>query len=304
MMILTMVMLPVVVPVPCASAAVDAVEVAVVVELKRPFVEAAEGLKKVLEAAACDPDVFTLEQYAPKPIEILKEKMTRASYRYIVGIGPQATRFVLNVFDRPEFITVYAMVLNPDSFIRSSRRFCGVSLNIPIPVQVHGIASALPQVKRIGLLYDPGYNGRFFIQAQKIAEKMDLRMISLGVSSSKQIPGVMEKRMPEVDALWMIPDPTVISESVIQYIIQQALWSRVPVIGYNRFFYESGAALNFIFNYKALGEQTGKLVLDLLKGAHCRKQDPTFGVYVNRKVAEKLGLAIGEGVMQKGDAVP
>jgi len=303
-MILITVMLPAIATVPCAQAALDGVEVAVVVEWKRPFVEAAEGLKKVLVEAACNPDVFTLEQYAPKPIEILKEKMTQASYRCIVGVGPQATRFVLDVFDQPEFITVYSMVLNPDSFLHKSRRVCGVSLNIPIPVQVREIANALPRAKRIGLLYDPAYNGRFFMQAQKTAEKMDRRMISLGVSSSKEIPGVMETRMDEVDALWMIPDPTVISESIIQYIIQQALWRRVPVIGYNRFFYESGSALNFIFNYRTLGEQAGKLVLDLIKGSPCRKPDPIFGVYVNPNIAEKLGLELGEGVMQKVGAVP
>lgn len=39
-----------------------------------------------------------------------------------------------------------------------------------------------------------------------------------------------------MDALWLIPDRTVISESIVKYVIKEAFLRKVPVIGYNRFF--------------------------------------------------------------------
>ena len=41
----------------------------------------------------------------------------------------------------------------------------------------------------------------------------------------------------------MIPDQTVISEKIVQYVIKQALYHKKGVIGYNSFFIRSGAVV-------------------------------------------------------------
>ena len=91
-----------------------------------------------------------------------------------------------------------------------------------------------------------------------------------------------------MDALWLIPDRTVISESIVKYVIKEAFLRKIPVIGYNRFFYETGAALAFVFDYKELGQQCAKKALSILSGKNCLSTPPLFHVWVNAGVAGSL----------------
>lgn len=269
--------------------------VAVLFELKKPFMEAVEGLSRVLEAAGIAPDVFTFDDYVGKREALLREKMLQKPFQCYIAVGPEAARYLWTEINRPNAIMLYTMVLNPEKILPSDRPLCGISLNLPIQTQVRTIAAALPLARRIGLLFDPHYNEPFFSQSKQALEETGRDITPMKVSSSKEIPEVLDRFLKEVDILWMIPDPTVISESIIQYVIKQALMDGKPVIGYNTFFYESGAALNFIFNYADLGEQTGELVLDLLKTGDCARPDPKFSLWVNREVVQRLGVVLGEG---------
>ena len=76
----------------------------------------------------------------------------------------------------------------------------------------------------------------------------------------------------------------------MQYIIKEGLYNRMPIIGYNRFFYESGAAMAFVFNYVELGRQCAEEALRVLSGQGCRSGAPVFQVWVNGRVIRRLDL--------------
>jgi putative ABC transport system substrate-binding protein len=171
---------------------------------------------------------------------------------------------------------------------------CGVPLDIPAQKQLEMIVRGLPSAKRIGLLYDPRYNADFFGKALAEAAALNLKVVPLKVSSKKEIPAVLNQNWGNIDALWFIPDQTVISESIVQYIIKEALFKRTPVIGYNRFFYESGAALAFVFDYAEIGRQTGHLAASVLAGKACEQEIPLFHVWQNLRVINKLGMSVPE----------
>jgi len=278
--------------------------VAILFELKKPFLEAVEGLNHVLETGGVKPDVFTFDDYSGNKEAILKEKLLQKPFRCYVGVGPQAAGYLWTEIDRPDSTFLCTMVLNPEKILPPSRPLCGVSLNLPIQTQVQEIAAALPAATRIGLLFDPRYNEGFFYESKNFAERIGREIVPMRVASARDIPDLLERSIKEVDTIWMIPDPTVISESIIQYITKQALMDGVPIIGYNTFFFESGAVLNFIFNYRELGEQTGELVLESLKDGACRSRDPRFRIWVNRRVAQMLGIVLGEEVQRKDDTEP
>ena len=186
------------------------------------------------------------------------------------------------------------MVLNPPKISGQTETACGVPLDVPAKRQLEMIDQGLRAVKRLGLLYDPRYNSEFFMKAAAEAPSLDLKIVPLKVSSKKDIPVVLKQNWENIDALWLIPDQTVISESVVQYIIKDALFKKIPVIGYNRFFYESGATLAFVFDYEELGRQTGRLAANMLMGKACEKENPVFHVWLNLRVIDKLGMTVPE----------
>ena len=95
-----------------------------------------------------------------------------------------------------------------------------------------------------------------------------------------------------------------ISESIIQFIIETALLNHVPVIGYNSFFYESGAALSFVFDYQELGEQTGDLIMKLIETGVCSRPDPKFSMWVNRKTIQRLDIPLGDEAVTEDGTTP
>jgi putative tryptophan/tyrosine transport system substrate-binding protein len=261
----------------------------------RPYVEAVEGMSAVLsETASATVQVFSLEKFKGKSQDVFMQSLSGEKFDLFVAVGPEAVRLASEKPMPEKMVWLYSMVLNPPQIAGQTETLCGVPLDIAAKKQLEMIDQGLRTVKRLGLLYDPRYNSEFFMKAVAEAPSLNLKIVPLKVSSKKDIPVVLKQNWGNIDALWLIPDETVISESIVQYIIKDALFKKIPVIGYNRFFYESGAALAFVFNYEELGRQTGRLAANALREKACEKEAPVFHVWLNLRVIDKLGMGIPE----------
>ncbi len=280
------------------GSAAEPAKIAVLVSRKiLPYMEATEALSSALSAEpSVDVEVFTYEKFSGKGTDLLKERLEKGGFNLLIAVGPEAARFCRNQFPEPKMTIVYSMVLNPDEILNAGNAICGVSLSIPVKFQLNRISLALPTVKRLGLIYDPFFNADFFSEARRQGLTAGIEIVALKVSSKKEIPKVLKDSLSQIDGLWLIPDRTVISESIIQYIIKEALLKEKPTIGYNRFFYESGAVLAFIFDYHELGQQTAEMVLNVLSNGFCGNFPPSFHTWVNVRVAEKLDIPLNLNV--------
>jgi len=66
----------------------------------------------------------------------------------------------------------------------------------------------------------------------------------------------------------------------------------ILIYRFNRFFYESGAALSFIIDYRAIGQNIARMIQSLADGGGCSSTGPPFSVLLNRKAIEKLELSM------------
>lgn len=256
-----------------------------------PYLLAAEGLREELgRDTGAEIKEFNLEKFKGKSQNLLTTDLEKGGFNLFVAIGPAATRFVWEYFPAMDIKKMYTMVLNPEGILTPQQSLCGITLRIPLTTQLHYIALALPSVKRLGILYDPLYNSKLIKQATNFPDDTGVKIFPLVVSSRKDISLVLKKNWDFLDALLLIPDRTVISESIVQYIIKQAILNKVPVVGYNRFFYESGAALAFILDYKEIGRQTSHAIERILSGEICKDEPPIFHVWVNTRVIRKVGI--------------
>jgi putative ABC transport system substrate-binding protein len=257
----------------------------------RPYLMAAEGLREELaRKTKAETEEFDLGKLKGKARDALEKDLKQGAFDIFITIGPPATRFIWERFPSRDVRKAYTMVLNPESIPGFDQLACGVTLRIPVIDQIRLIARALPSVKTLGLLQNPAYNAAFVHQAHAYAPYWGLEIMPLNVSSKKEIPIVLKDHWRDLDALLLIPDRTVISESIVQYIIKEAIVKRVAVVGFNRFFYESGAALAFVFDYHELGKQTALLVHRMLSGEECEKEPPIFHAWINRRVVQKLDM--------------
>lgn len=258
----------------------------------RPYVEAAGGIRSQLDQMLdADVEVFMLDRYGDKARIDLADRITAdGDIDLIVTIGPEAAAFAWEAFSETLFLKMYSIILNPQKVINARDAQSGISLNIPPFNQLSRIRQGFPSLKRIGIFYDPVNNDGFFNEAAGAAATLELDLVPLTVSSKKDIPVRLQQCWQKVDCLWLIPDQTVISETIAQYIIKQAVLQKVPVVGYNKFFYESGAAMAFVFDYEVLGRQAADLAVGLLHDQADGVRIPVFQTWLNKAVLKKLGI--------------
>lgn len=261
----------------------------------RPYLIAVEGLREELARdTRAKIEEFDLKKFKGRGRDLLSMDLKKGRFDLSIAIGPSATRFVWETFPSRDVQKLYTMVLTLEGILAPEQPACGITLRIPVKTQIQLISSGLPSVKKLGVLYDPVYNAEFVNQAAGYAPDIGFEIIPLVISSRKEIPIVLKQNWKKLNALLLIPDRTVISERIVQYIIKEAILKKVAVIGYNRFFYESGAALAFVLDYREIGRQTGRAAMRMLSGEACKEEPPLFHAWINKRVIQKLGIELIE----------
>jgi putative ABC transport system substrate-binding protein len=222
-----------------------------------PYIQMVEGLETHLRSI--DVERFFLDdQGRPYSLVASTPNLEPQSYTAIVAVGPEALRYLQPRSRNTPLI--YAMILNPENVVDSAISIpCGISLNLPTQGQIEAIKKTIPQTRRLGILFDPANNAAWFARAHTIALNMDVELVPIKVETRQGRISIVGD-YASLDALMFIPDKSIISKAVIRHVIKNAAARGVPVVGYNSFFYSSGAALVFSIDYTRVGEQTASLV--------------------------------------------
>jgi putative ABC transport system substrate-binding protein len=271
----------------------DEQSVAVVVSARiRPYMQVLKGLEQGLESASLA--VFYLDPSENN--DRVSAILIKDEFDLFVAIGPEAGKLIWSLEDLKDRGKIYSAILDPNATLEGRGGECGVSLKIPVPIQLAEISGALPGVKKLGLLFDRTHNLPFFESAKISGKVLGIDLIALTVDSKKDIPDILKKHLSSLDCIWMVPDRTVISEKIVQYVIKQALYRKKGVIGYNSFFLKSGALFAFEFDYVRIGIQTSEMVTDYLNGSAmpCAAPVPFFDRGLNAKVARTIGFPVEE----------
>ncbi len=257
----------------------------VISESIRPYVEAVEGFIGSVEGEVTE---YTLKgpQDTRLPAELLDSE-----WDLVLAIGPYATRLLDRLPDRVP--KLYAMVLYPERVVPPGMTLSGVSLNIPPDFQITAIKDALPNIQSLGVLYDPEHSAELVEMLDRSAKDHNVLLKPIRVTSNKEIKDSLGLHLPDLDVLLFIPDPTVISESIVTFAIKEALKHGVPAVGYNRFFLRAGALIALIIDYRKIGEQAGELALQILREGRASSAPPPITVEINRNLAKKFGFVLG-----------
>jgi len=242
----------------------------------RPYHEAVDGFREAFEA---DYRVTYLKSGDPVPRGEQPDLW--------VAVGPQAMKEVWDISDSAR--KMYMMVLHPRKVVDAPDPPCGVPLNLPFSFQLRVFQQAFPQAKSIGILYDPGFNQGWVLEAREAAAARGLTVRELRVRTKKEIPSVLKDSWDRLDVLWLIPDRTVISETIIRYLSKESLLHGTALVGYNQFFLESGAAMAFVIDYKELGRSAARLAGTLVREDFCWSSMPPARLKLNTRALEHLG---------------
>ena len=235
----------------------------------------------------------------------LARKIRTSDAELLLAVGVKAAEVVK--LEVPDLPIVFCMVLDPDKHDLKAPNMTGIRLEVPVERQLNTIRTVLPSLKRLGVLYDPEKTGGLIEEARRQAKAMGLEIIARQVRTEKDVPSMLRMLLLRIDALWLIPDSTVVTEAALKFVLDTALDSKLPIIGFSSELVRSGALLGLSVSYEDVGRQAGALARKMLND-HYKPLSSTFPpdrlrLALNLKIARELEITISPEVVNSADEV-
>lgn len=193
---------------------------------------------------------------------------------------------------------VFSSVINWMRLPRTKRTF-GVSSELHPGMQIMLFRHIFPDVKKIGVLYSKEYNSQWFEQTREEAKNMNVEIIGQPVSEKdNNTHSALMKLLPEIDALWLISDPVIMSESQsLIGLLKICDEKKTPVFSYHDTFVKYGATLIVAVDNPTIGRQAAGIALEVLEGEKVedKVQHPAGShIILNLKKVKEYGLEYNE----------
>jgi putative ABC transport system substrate-binding protein len=275
-----------------------------------PYREAVRGFEDVLKESGLP---YKLHEFTADGVAAARgtliDKIRDEQPSLILTVGSAATERISAEIDNVPI--VFSMVLHSSGArgleqLRLERpNVTGVTMEIPVRTQFLKLREVLPDVTRIGVLYNPDVSGPIVDEAAEQARLLGLELVPFAVSSESDVLSKIRTLARSVDALWSVADGTVFSHQGLEQILLETLRNRVPFVGLSPSFVKAGALLAFSTDYRDLGRQAGEQGLQILVGEEVSEVPMTvprhLSVSINMNTARQIRVDIRDEIRE--DAV-
>ena len=226
--------------------------------------------------------------------------------KLILAIGALAAQLVKQkVRDIP---VVFFMVPNPHKYGLGRDNMAGISLDIPVETQFATYKSLLPTLRTIGVIYDPRKTEAMITRAGAAAEQLGIQLHASSVASQKEVPAALRSMLGKIDALWMVPDDTVMTPESFKFFLLTAFENNLPFLAVSDIFVEVGALAALSPDYTDLGRQGCQLTREIENGQLRLVEVNIFppakvNLAINLKTASKIGLTLPAEIIQSASKV-
>ncbi|GKS63968.1 ABC transporter substrate-binding protein [Nitrospira sp.] len=212
----------------------------------------------------------------------------------VVAVGLKAALTAkLEIVDIP---ILYMMILDPTKYQLTAANMTGVLIEIPTDRQLKMIRTFLPKLRKIGVLYNPEKTATKLKEAESQAAGHAFQLRGFPVEKEKEVSPQLRTLLAHSEALWLIPDSTVLTDESIRFILESAVARQIPVIGFSPEFTRLGALLSLSIDYGEVGREAGLLAKRILNGEQQLPLRPVpvqrIRITVNQKTARYLDITI------------
>lgn len=293
------------------------ITVGVTAIVEHPALDAArDGIKDSLAAEGFkDGDnitfIYQSAQGAPATAAQIARQFVGDGVSIIVPIStPSAQAAVAATKDIPIVFTAVTDPLAAElvtSLKAPGGNVTGISDMSPIADQVALIKEITPNVKTIGVLFNPGEANSVSLvnRLKEVAAPAGLEIVEAPVTKSADVQAAARGLVGKVDAMYVPTDNTVVS--ALEAAIAVADENKIPFYAGDTNSVERGALASIGFNYYDVGVETGKVVARVLNGEKPGDIDVAFAtgtnLFVNKTAAEKMGVTIPDAVIKRATKV-
>ncbi len=237
------------------------------------------------------------------------EAKVPADPRLLVTIGTRATQHALqeNISK-----TVYASFITASGLLREIASDKGfpdalqgaVVLDQPAERIVQLAKLINPQARQLGTVVNGSVPNRLD-EFKRVVRGQGLELMVASLFEDSNPIADLKNIFAYSDVFLVIPDKARFNSKIAKWVLFLSYRHRVPVIGYSKKYTDAGALISIFSTPWQVGRDTGERLLEYFasQAQHnsvVRLQYPRyFSLSVNEKVAESLGLRIGDETQLK-----
>ena len=234
------------------------------------------------------------------------ERIREQNPRLVLALGPMAARMTKQHLG--ELPLLYCMVSNPARYELAGDNIAGISLDVPGDVQFAAYRTLVPNLRTIGVIYDPSKSEQIVVQATAAAAAMGIELLSVPVTSHKKVLEALRGMLGKIDALWTVPDDTVLTTDSFRFLLITSLERKLPFLAISDIFVKVGALATMAPEPAQMGRQIAQLIGDLDRGEFDLSEVDIMApassqMVINRKTAEKIGLELSEEILRSAAKV-
>jgi putative tryptophan/tyrosine transport system substrate-binding protein len=213
-------------------------------------------------SAYADPvNVFMLDGADPST---LQHRIEAGRPEVIVAVGLKAALFARDRL--PRVPLVFCVVPNYERFDLTGGTITGVSADVPPERDLAALRSALPGVKRVGLIFGKQSGNALARRARTAAASAGLTLVEAPIADLSDLQRVARDLAGRVDALWLPADPTVATPEVFRALLDLSLAQRKPLLVFSESLVRSGALVAVSLDYSWMGAQAAGIVRRIRSG--------------------------------------
>ena len=171
-------------------------------------------------------------------------------------------------------------------------------MDIPIGLQFQHLREIIPDLKRVGVIFNPLNSMGEIEQARRAARDSGLTLVEIPVTSESEVLQQAEGLKGRVDVLWSVADSTVFTPRSVDSILLLTLRDGIPFVGLSPSFVKAGALLSFSCDYEDVGSQSAEQALEILAGKPPAEVSVVFprriSLFLNLNTARAIHLEISQ----------
>jgi putative ABC transport system substrate-binding protein len=197
------------------------------------------------------------------------------------------------------------LLTNPD---KPGGNITGVSDMAPFREQLMLLKDIAPDVKTIGVVYNPGEANSVYglEQTQKYANELGLEVKSRAVTSSNELYTAAASLAPSVDAFYTGTDNTVLSS--LESMLKVAEEHKLPVLAADAESVERGAVASVGLDYRQIGRDCADIADKVLRLHETPGTIPVSyasgrSIAINTAAARSQGVSLPDAIMKKASLI-
>lgn len=190
-----------------------------------------------------------------------------------------------------------------ESLERPGGNVTGTSDYVSIAAQLDFVRQVLPELQRIGLIYNSGEQNSI-VQAEEVkqyAAEHGLTVVEATPTNSSEVLQAAQSLVGKVDAIYVPTDNTVVS--ALEAVVKVSYENRIPMFPGEGDSVARGGVATVGVDYYRLGRQTGEQALKVLAGAEPAEipveTQADLGVIVNLSAAAQVGIEIPQSILDQ-----